>query len=245
MPGEHSVTKWRLVSCHKTCLPGFRWGNHYPIDSLPATLFSHALPRPLCTSAALNRARRYLRAPLGRHDAGMKIISNCPSTVVVSLVLPRPQEPARWSRYLPPQWLRRVTEIRGSPSGSEPLAREDGLCALCLRRANDVHALPREIVIRPRPPPLVHPSRYICNLWTRLRSPRTRPTAELAPELVLVLELRAASCRTHRLTPSPGAVPHASSIGDPAVMALAGLKQVAAPPDVSTHVCGCTLRSFG
>lgn len=46
MPDDHSVTKWRLVSCHKTCLPGFRWGNHYPIDSLPATLFSHALPRP-------------------------------------------------------------------------------------------------------------------------------------------------------------------------------------------------------
>jgi hypothetical protein len=61
MPDDHSVTKWRLLYRHKTCLPGFRWGNHYPIDSLPATLFSHALPRPLCTSAALSCAQQYFR----------------------------------------------------------------------------------------------------------------------------------------------------------------------------------------
>lgn len=59
MPDDHSVTKWRLDSCHKTWRPGFRWGNHYPIDSSLRHFLVMPCLGPLCTSPAVFGVPRY------------------------------------------------------------------------------------------------------------------------------------------------------------------------------------------
>ena len=78
--------------------------------------------------------------------------------------LPRPQEARCWVTVpLLVSSDLRVTEIRGSPSGSEPLARR-GSQTICRDGPTTPMRSAREIVIRPRGPPssIRHDTFAIC-----------------------------------------------------------------------------------